>query len=198
MSKNGEPLILEKNQKSINTSKPQKIIQNVEIIDKEEIPIISNAIIKKNSERLSENKNKQSSKKNIIKNNQQKNINDCNKNENVSSKEPQIIEINDIIGEKCDLDLDILQLQFNNFDHSKTSSKPMGIIKGYGANTYQGLVRNYNEDRVSIIINMNKPKNYNKKIWPKTSFFGIYDGHGGNKCADYLKIHFLLLKIHFL
>ena len=187
MSKNGEPLVLEKNQKIINNSKPQKIIKNVEIIDKEDTPIISNAIIKKNSERLIENKNKQSSKKNIVKNNQQKNINNSNKNENQSSKEPQIIEINDIIGEKCDLDLDILQLQFNNFDHSKTSSKPMGIIKGYGANTYQGLVRNYNEDRVSIIINMNKPKNYNKKVWPKTSFFGIYDGHGGNKCADYLR-----------
>ena len=187
MSKNVEPLILERNQKLINSSKQQRIAQN-EIINKENTPIISKAILKKNSERLSEKKNKQSSKKNIAKNNPfQKDINGSHKNENLSPKEPQIIEINDIIGEKCDLDLDILQLQFNNFDHSKTSSKPMGIIKGYGANTYQGLVRNYNEDRVSIIINMNKPKNYNKKIWPKTSFFGIYDGHGGNKCADYLR-----------
>ena len=187
MSKNVEPLILERNQKLINSSKQQRIAQN-EIINKENAPIISKAILKKNSERLSEKKNKQSSKKNIAKNNPfQKDINGSHKNENISPKEPQIIEINDIIGEKCDLDLDILQLQFNNFDHSKTSSKPMGIIKGYGANTYQGLVRNYNEDRVSIIINMNKPKNYNKKIWPKTSFFGIYDGHGGNKCADYLR-----------
>ena len=187
MSKNVEPLILERNQKLINSSKQQRIAQN-EIINKENAPIISKAILKKNSERLSEKKNKQSSKKNIAKNNPfQKDINGSHKNENLSPKEPQIIEINDIIGEKCDLDLDILQLQFNNFDHSKTSSKPMGIIKGYGANTYQGLVRNYNEDRVSIIINMNKPKNYNKKIWPKTSFFGIYDGHGGNKCADYLR-----------
>ena len=74
MPKNGVPLIFEKNQKLINTSKPQKIILNVEIIDKEETPKISNAIIKKNSVRLSENKNKQSSKKNIVKNNQQKNI----------------------------------------------------------------------------------------------------------------------------
>ena len=189
MSKDGEPLILERNQKIINAIKPQKINKNIEIINKEEAPIISKAILKKNSERLSENKNKQNSKKSIVKNNQQKEINGSHKNENENqpSNEPQIIEINDIIGEKCDLDLDILQLQFNNFDHSKTSSKPMGIIKGYGANTYQGLVRNYNEDRVSIIINMNKPKNYNKKIWPKTSFFGIYDGHGGNKCADFLR-----------
>lgn len=186
MSKNVEPLILERNQKLINSSKQQRIAQN-EIINKENTPIISKAILKK-IQKDYQKKNKQSSKKNIAKNNPfQKDINGSHKNENLSPKEPQIIEINDIIGEKCDLDLDILQLQFNNFDHSKTSSKPMGIIKGYGANTYQGLVRNYNEDRVSIIINMNKPKNYNKKIWPKTSFFGIYDGHGGNKCADYLR-----------
>ena len=63
----------------------------------------------------------------------------------------------------------------------------MGNIKGYGANTYRGLVRNYNEDRVSIIINMAKPENYTKKNWPKISFFGIYDGHGGSKCADFLR-----------
>ena len=63
----------------------------------------------------------------------------------------------------------------------------MGIIRAYAANTYQGLVRNYNEDRVSIIINMNKPPNFGKKYWPKTSFFGIYDGHGGSKCADFLR-----------
>ena len=100
---------------------------------------------------------------------------------------PQIIEINDIIGEKCDLDLEILQIPFNNFDKAKTSSKTMGNIKAYGANTYQGLVRNYNEDRVSIIINMTKPENYTKKYWPKISFFGIYDGHGGSKCADFLR-----------
>ena len=35
----------------------------------------------------------------------------------------------------------------------------MGSIKSYGVNTYQGIVRNYNEDRVSIIINMNKLSN---------------------------------------
>ena len=100
---------------------------------------------------------------------------------------PQILEINDLIGEKCEIDLDILNLSFNNFESSKTSMKSMGIIRAYGANTYQGLVRNYNEDRVSIIINMNKPQNYNKHRWPKTSFFGIYDGHGGSRCADFLR-----------
>ena len=102
-------------------------------------------------------------------------------------KENKYISINDIIGEKCNLNLDLLRLFYNNYEQSKTSKKKMGSVKSYGVNTYQGIVRNYNEDRVSIIINMNKPKNYNKKSWPKISFFGIYDGHGGEGCSEYLR-----------
>ena len=67
-------------------------------------------------------------------------------------KPPNALEINDLLGEKCEINLDILSINFTNFEPSKTSSKTMGMVKAYGANTYQGLVRNYNEDRVSIII----------------------------------------------
>ena len=110
-------------------------------------------------------------------------------------KPPNALEINDLLGEKCEINLDILSINFTNFEPSKTSSKTMGMVKAYGANTYQGLVRNYNEDRVSIIINMAKPHNYQKKYWPKTSFFGIYDGHGGNMCSEFLRdcLHKLIL-----
>ena len=82
--------------------------------------------------------------------------------------------------------LDFLVTKYQNFDKPKTSTKSLGIIKSYSVNTFQGLIRNYNEDRVSIIINMNKPKNY-KKQWPRISFFGIYDGHGGEGCSEYLR-----------
>lgn len=41
-------------------------------------------------------------------------------------------------------------------------------------------MRNYNEDRVSIILNIVKPENRKNENWPKCSFFGVYDGHGGN------------------
>ena len=74
-----------------------------------------------------------------------------------------------------------------NYEQTKHSSKKNGVIKSYAANTNQGLVRNYNEDRVSIILNITKPNTKNDKIWPKCSFFGIYDGHGGVFCADFLK-----------
>ena len=124
-------------------------------------------------------------------------INQGNNNEEQNALQ-NYITINDIIGEKCELNLDILNLFFENFDQCKTSKKTMGLIKSYGVNTYQGIVRNYNEDRVSIIINMNKPKNYLKK-WPKISFFGIYDGHGGEGCAEYLRdnLHKLICENDF-
>ena len=118
-----------------------------------------------------------------------------NNDQNILQK---FITIRDIIGEKCELNLDIINLPFENFEQSKTSKKNMGSVKSYGVNTYQGIVRNYNEDRVSIIINMNKPKNYTKK-WPKISFFGIYDGHGGEGAAEYLRdnLHKLICENEF-
>ena len=33
----------------------------------------------------------------------------------------------------------------------------MHLIKAYAANTHFGLFRNYNEDRVSIILSISKP-----------------------------------------
>ena len=50
------------------------------------------------------------------------------------------------------------------------------------------LCRNYNEDRVSIILNISKPKFKDHiEYWPKCIFFAVYDGHGGSTCADFLK-----------
>ena len=124
-------------------------------------------------------------------NNYSNNLFDETENNNISINKQinnqDYITINEIIGEKCEINLDILRLFFNNFEQSKTSRKNMGVIKSYGVNTYQGIVRNYNEDRVSIIINMNKPKDFKKNRWPKISFFGIYDGHGGEGCSEYLR-----------
>ena len=76
-------------------------------------------------------------------------------------------------------------------ESAKCSLKSNSLIKGYSANTNNGLYRNYNEDRVSIILNIVKPKkdNEDEKVqsWPPISFFGLYDGHGGSKCADFLR-----------
>ena len=58
-------------------------------------------------------------------------------------------------------------------------------------------MRNYNEDRVSIILNILRPKTRAAdKEWPRSSFFGIYDGHGGAACADFLRdnLHQFVIK----
>ena len=65
--------------------------------------------------------------------------------------------------------------------------KENGTVKGYAACTNQGLVRNYNEDRVSIILNITQPPRSSGEAWPRCSFFGVFDGHGGSACADFLR-----------
>mgnify|MGYP000899852545 CR=1 FL=1 len=70
---------------------------------------------------------------------------------------------------------------------SEKPTKSTGIVKAFGANTNNGIVRTYNEDKVSIILNIIKPATLDSEQWPKCSFFGVYDGHGGAACADFLR-----------
>ena len=115
---------------------------------------------------------------------------------NISLNNNNFIEIKDLIGKNYNkpIDLKMLLEPITKFNQGKISSKSFGIIKSYAANTNQGIVRNYNEDRVSIIINMNKPNTYKSPLpWPKISYFAIFDGHAGNKCAEYLRENLLKL-----
>lgn len=83
-----------------------------------------------------------------------------------------------------------------NKEPTKCSIKRNGIVRAYSAITNQGLVRNYNEDRVSIILNITKPAHRKDEDWPKCLFFGVYDGHGGHACAEFLRdqLHHFVIK----
>jgi hypothetical protein len=85
----------------------------------------------------------------------------------------------------------ILSEQYCMYQDAKHSSNSFDLIVSYGVNTYRGIFRNYNEDRVAIIVNAKNPKKnniLNENIrWPNISYFGIFDGHAGNKCSEYLK-----------
>lgn len=74
------------------------------------------------------------------------------------------------------------------------SSKSFGVVKSFSANTNVGTVRKYNEDRIAIILNVVQPASRNPKLiaWPKIQIFGIFDGHGGHKCAEFIKDQFHL------
>ena len=85
---------------------------------------------------------------------------------------------------------------------SKYSDKSFGPVKGYCACTNQGLVRTYNEDRVSIVLNVTKGDAKSKNMTNQTNchFFGVYDGHGGSLCAEYCRsnLHqFVRITKHF-
>ena len=104
------------------------------------------------------------------------------------------IDINEIIGDetKQPIILEMIDDPSIPLSPGKISAKSFGVIASYAANTNQGIVRDYNEDRVSVIINMNKPKYYTSDSpWPKISYFGVFDGHAGNKCAEYLRDNLL-------
>ena len=76
------------------------------------------------------------------------------------------LDVNQMVHESCedgDNKQEKLALQpgtrivIPNEETTKCSQKRNGIVRAYAANTNQGLVRNYNEDRVSIILNIVKP-----------------------------------------
>ena len=78
---------------------------------------------------------------------------------------------------------------YANLFNVRISHKPFGIIHSYATMTSNGK-RDYNEDRVSIVYNIPKPPNYKESkenFWPNCSFFGLYDGHGGNGACDFLR-----------
>lgn len=94
--------------------------------------------------------------------------------------------------------LSLLLNPLKDYEDAKYASRSHGNLVSYAANTHQGIQRSYNEDRISIILNMSRPESKmvsinngidqaNKPKWPKVSFFAIYDGHGGSSCADFLK-----------
>ena len=63
-------------------------------------------------------------------------------------------------------------------------------FSGFGINSYNGKVKNYNEDRLRVIAShLSQSKKYPNKVY-HMSYFAIFDGHKGKKCSEFLKKKF--------
>ncbi|CDW77140.1 serine threonine protein phosphatase [Stylonychia lemnae] len=108
----------------------------------------------------------------------------------VNDQNVQFVDVQTLLFGENPVYINPKQFLLKNHEITKASTKSCGIIKAYAANTNQGIIRDYNEDRVSIILNIVKPKNKilpQNAEWPQICFFGVFDGHGGAACADFLR-----------
>ena len=93
--------------------------------------------------------------------------------------------------QQAPLSLKILTKQYDDYEKAQFSNKQIGALKSYGYNTFHGLFKETNEDKIIVVNQIKKPASSKMKTWPKISYFGIFDGHGGEGCADFLKDNFL-------
>ena len=86
---------------------------------------------------------------------------------------------------------ELLKKKYDYYEQPKFSTKQIGPLKSYSYNTYQGLYKDNNEDRVSVCSLVKKPASSKMKVWPKISYFAVFDGHGGEECSEFLEKNFL-------
>ena len=79
----------------------------------------------------------------------------------------------------------LANLPYEQYPNVEFSKQPFMNIAGYGFNSYNGKVKNYNEDRVKVIPQYQLKNSKNKVL--NVSYFSVFDGHSGNKCSDFLR-----------
>jgi len=79
-------------------------------------------------------------------------------------------------------------IRIPNLSRPMVNLKKFGNVSSFCVSTHSGISRNYNEDRVSILLNLpQRYKNLSTQSVKNCSMFAIYDGHGGDSCCNYLK-----------
>ena len=81
-------------------------------------------------------------------------------------------------------------IQYKDYPKAKHSFEALGNISGFGVNSYNGKIKNFNEDRIRVVASsmVSSKKNPNKKF--RISYFSIFDGHAGRQCSEFLKKNF--------
>ena len=120
-----------------------------------------------------------------IKNDEQKD------NTDIVKKLQSSIQVTDFSLNSDIISLKILNKEYNNFQQAKCSIKTNGPVKSFAYNTYIGLTKETNEDKIFAIGQVRKNEKSKLKIFPKISYFGIFDGHGGENCSNFLEQNYL-------
>ena len=82
----------------------------------------------------------------------------------------------------------LAELQYKNYPKVEFSTKPFHYICGYAYNSYNGTIKDYNEDKIKVQYKVSKNYNLNgENKQAFISYFGVFDGHGGDKCSKYLR-----------
>jgi hypothetical protein len=82
----------------------------------------------------------------------------------------------------------LANLPYSEYGEAEYSHQPFYNICAYAYNSYNGKVRNYNEDTTKTVVNYQKKIIVNNKvISPCISYFGVFDGHGGKACSAFLR-----------
>lgn len=81
-------------------------------------------------------------------------------------------------------------IQYKDYPTVKHSFEALGNISGFGVNSYNGKIKNSNEDRIRVVSSRIVPRKKNQNIKFHISYFSIFYGHAGKQCSEFLKKHF--------
>ena len=73
----------------------------------------------------------------------------------------------------------LASIPYNEYPQAEYSSHSFNNIVGYASNSFNGSAKNYNEDMLKV--------EFKEEGNLHISYFGVFDGHGGDACSKFLK-----------
>ena len=102
------------------------------------------------------------------------------KNDSATKKSATLMTVNSLAN-----------IPYDEYPDVEFSKKQAYNIIAYAANSYNGKIKKYNEDTYKHMVAVEKECIINGSPQKKIiSYFGLFDGHGGDKCSNFLKNNF--------